>query len=119
MKLAIIAAASSPHTAKWANMLSERGNKVTVFSLPEDKAEHAGFASEVSINYLGIPQVKGGIKKNAPELKRMLAASGSEAVCALGALDYGFMAMYATRRFAVGILGRTSHRPAKGRRRAP
>jgi|GEM_PF-2468241 len=119
MKLAIIAAASSPHTAKWANMLSERGNKVTVFSLPEDKAEHAGFASEVSINYLGIPQVKGGIKKNAPELKRMLAASGSEAVCALGALDYGFMAMYATRRFAVGILGPDITSASEGTQKGP
>ncbi len=105
MKVAIIAAASSPHTMKWANALTERGNKVTVFSLPEDKAEHTEFASEVSINYLEIPQIRGGVKKNVSELKRMLSAGNFDAACAMGALDYGFMAMRATRRLAVIVLG--------------
>lgn len=119
MKVAIIAAVSSPHTVKWANALAQRGNRVTVFSLPEDKAENPGFASEVSINYLGMSQVKGGVKKNAPELKRMISAGGFEAVCALGALDYGMMTMRAARRFAVGILGPDITSASDGTQKGP
>lgn len=119
MKVAMVAAASSPHTVKWANVLAGRGDRVTVFSLPEDKAENTGFAAEVSINYLGMSQIKGGVKKNAPELKKMLAAGDFDAVCALGALDYGFMAMRAARRFAVGILGPDITSASEGTQKGP
>ena len=119
MKVAMVAAASSPHTVKWANALAGRGNRVTVFSLPEDKAENAGFASEISINYLGMPQIQGGVKKNAPELKRMLSAGEFDVVCALGALDYGFMAMRAARNFAVGILGPDITSASEGAQKGP
>ena len=105
MKVAMIAAAASPHTVKWANVLAGRGDRVTVFSLPEDKQETPEFASEVSINYLEMPQAQGGVKKNVPGLKRMLAAGSFDTVCALGALDYGFMAMRASHKFALCILG--------------
>ena len=105
MKVAIIAAASAPHTVKWANVLVKKGERVTVFSLPEDKAQDSEFLPEVSINYFGLSAVKGGIKKNVPELKRLLQAGEFDAVNALGALDYGAMAMRASRKFLLTILG--------------
>lgn len=105
MKVAIIAAASSPHTVKWANVLANRGERVTVFSLPEDKVQNSEFLPEISINYLGLSAVKGGVKKNAPELKRLLAAGEFDAVNALGALDYGAMTMRAVKKFLLTILG--------------
>jgi glycosyltransferase involved in cell wall biosynthesis len=119
MKVAIIAAAASPHTMKWANALAERENRVTVFSLPENKAEHTEFASEVSINYLGVPQAGGGVKKNASELKRMLSAGDFDAVLAIGALDYGVMAARAARRFAVIILGPDIVSATEGAQKGP
>jgi glycosyltransferase involved in cell wall biosynthesis len=105
MKVAIIAAASSPHTVKWANVLAKRGDRVTVFSLPEDKAQDSEFLPEISVNYLGLSAVKGGIKKNAPELKRLLLAGEFDAANAIGALDYGFMTMRAVKKFLLTILG--------------
>ncbi len=105
MKVAIVAAACSPHTVKWANALAKRGERVTVFSLPEDKAQDAGFLPEVSVNLLGIPQAAGGIKKNGAELKKLLHAGGFDAVNAIGALDYGLMAIGAGKNVLVTILG--------------
>ncbi|MEI6101810.1 MAG: glycosyltransferase family 4 protein [Eubacteriales bacterium] len=105
MKVAIIAAASSPHTVKWANALAKRGDRVTVFSLPEDKAQDAGFLPEVSVNLLGIMQMAGGLKKNQPELKKLLHAGGFDVVNAIGALTYGLMAVGSTRKVLVTVLG--------------
>lgn len=105
MKVAIVAAACSPHTVKWANALVKRGERVTVFSLPEDKAQDAGFLPEVSINLLGLTQAAGGIKKNVSELKKLLHAGEFDTVNAIGALDYGLMAIGAAKNVLVTILG--------------
>jgi len=47
---------------------------VTVFSLPEDKAQDSGFMPDVSVNILGLSAAASGIKKNVPELKKLLRA---------------------------------------------
>lgn len=105
MKVAIIAAACSPHTIKWANVLVKRGDRVTVFSLPEDKAQDSGSMPDVSVNILGLSAAASGIKKNVPELKKLLRAGEFDVVNAIGALDYGFMTKSAKRKFLLTILG--------------
>ena len=49
----------------------------------------------------------------------MLSAGEFDAVCALGALDYGFMAMRAARRFVVGILGPDITSAVEGAQKGP
>ena len=91
MKIALVAAANSPHTVKWANILEKKGNTISVFSFPEHKPEKLEFNPGVSIQYLGVSIADGGVKKNAKELKSLLAAGNFDVVNALEAHTYGFL----------------------------
>lgn len=91
MKIAFLAAASSPHTVKWANAFVQE-HDVTVFSLPDQKDEQGELDGKVTVEYLPFSTAQGGYKKNAAELKGKLAAGGFGVVNAFGATTYGFLA---------------------------
>ena len=73
MKIALVAAANSPHTVKWANILEKKGNTISVFSFPEHKPEKLEFNPGVSIQYLGVSIADGGVKKNTDKMRKTVA----------------------------------------------
>lgn len=91
MKIAFLAAANSPHTIKWANAFAEN-NDVAVISLPEDKDNFGELSEKVSVTYLDVPASQGGFKKNAAQVKSVLASGGFGVVNAFGATTYGVLA---------------------------
>ncbi len=106
MKIAVIAAASSPHTIKWVNTLSKRGNTVVLFSMPDHKDEYAEIDASVKVEYLRFTQIQNGYKKNAPLLKSALIAGGFNAVNAIEATEYGFLAANAkAKNLILTVLG--------------
>ncbi|MEA5003610.1 MAG: glycosyltransferase family 4 protein [Christensenella sp.] len=91
MKIAFLAAANSPHTIKWANVLAD-GNEVSVLSLPEDKDSFNELNEKITVTYLDASAAQGGLKKNAGQVKTILASGNFGAVNAIGATTYGVLA---------------------------
>lgn len=91
MKIAFLAAANSPHTIKWANVLSQN-NEVSVLSLPEDKDSFGELHKKVTVTYLNTPASQGGLKKNAGQVKSLVTSGGFGVVNAIGATTYGVLA---------------------------
>ncbi len=88
MKIAMLAAANSPHTVKWANELA-KAHEVTVFSMPSQKDALGELT--VTVQYLA----QDNVKACAKEIKTMFAGQSFDVVNAFGATTYGYMAALA------------------------
>lgn len=85
MRIAILAAAKSIHTIRWARALQSRGHVVELFSLPDHKARD-GALGDVPVHYLktggaagywfGAGQLKSLLKKFQPDVLNAHYASG-------------------------------------------
>lgn len=86
MKIALISAANSVHTVRWANYLAKRGNEVCVFSCAEHTPKDDSFDESVKIvllkfsaplgYYLNACQLRKAIKEYAPDVVNVHYASG-------------------------------------------
>ncbi len=92
MKLAFVAAADCPHVVKLVNSMEQRGNSVTLYSLPDQKDANSEINAQVNIVYLAVPRAQNGFKKNIKQLQGALASGGFDAVCAFDMPTYGLMA---------------------------
>jgi len=92
MKIAFVAAANSPHTIKWVNAMVKKKHEVAVFSLPDHKDEQGEISDKATVTYLPLYAVQKGFAKNAAGLRQLIEAGGFDAVNAIGASTYGFMA---------------------------
>lgn len=90
MRIAILGAAKSIHTIKWAKSLAERGHAVRLFSLPDQKAPD-GALEGVSVHYLRTGGVS-GYWLCAGELRKKLAAFSPDLLNAHYATGYGTLA---------------------------
>ena len=100
MKLAIISAASSAHTAKIVNGLASRGHDVTLFSLPNHRDTDRAICPSVPVIYLPFSGFKGYFL-NAFALRKHLRRLMPELVNAHFASGYG----------TLGRLCKTARRP--------
>lgn len=87
MRIALLSAASSIHTARWANALAARGHAVALFSLERHPAPAGSISSDVPVYYL-----RGGYLRAACALKKGLAAFAPQVLSAHYATGYGTLA---------------------------
>jgi glycosyltransferase involved in cell wall biosynthesis len=91
MRIALLSAAKSIHSIRWANALSKRGHKVALFSLLEHKANDGIYLPQVELHYIKI--VTGlGYWWGAGQLKRMLSQFKPDILNAHYATGYGTLA---------------------------
>lgn len=91
MKIALLSAAKSIHTVRWANALSERGHTVALFTLTAHKARAGAYGENIEVHELG----RGGAFDYwfaAGELKKQLAAFRPDILNAHYATGYGTLA---------------------------
>lgn len=94
MKIMFISAASSVHTVRWVNALSERGNQVVLVTLPNHKPDSDSISHAVKVIYLPISGVK-GYYLNALVMKKIYNQSHPDVVNVHYASGYGTLARIA------------------------
>jgi glycosyltransferase involved in cell wall biosynthesis len=91
MRIALISAAKSIHTIRWANALAERGHKVALFSLYKHKTNDDVFLPEVELHYIkGVTVLC--YWAGAGQLKKALADFKPDILNAHYATGYGTLA---------------------------
>lgn len=91
MRIAMLSAARSVHTARWANALAERGHTVALFSLASHAAPQGAYSEAVAVSYLP-GRGAAGYWLGAKELRRRLAAFRPDILNAHYATGYGTLA---------------------------
>ncbi|MFT9076033.1 glycosyltransferase [Ethanoligenens sp.] len=82
MRIALLSAASSIHTVRWANALAERGHSVRLFSLFRHAAKAGSISPAVSVYYLSggylraLPAFRDGLSAFAPDVLNVHYATG-------------------------------------------
>ena len=94
MNILFISAASSIHTERWVNALVEKGNQVTLVSLPDHQVHQNKINSNVQIEYLPFYGNK-GYYFNAFALRKIYKKSKPDIVNVHYASGYGTLARIA------------------------
>ena len=94
MKILFLSAASSIHTVRWVNSLSELGHKITLVSLINHKASADSISEKVEIIYLPFSGSK-GYYLNARSLKQIYRRESFDVVNVHYASGYGTLARIA------------------------
>jgi glycosyltransferase involved in cell wall biosynthesis len=91
MRIALLSAAKSIHTIRWANVLAARGYKVALFSLYKHKINNDVFSPEIELHYIG-GNTTLSYWTGAGQLKKALAAFNPDIINAHYATGYGTLA---------------------------
>lgn len=94
MRVLFLSAASSIHTVRWVNALSELGHKVTLVSQKDHKAVKNSISGKVKVIYLPFDGSK-GYYLNAPALKRIYKKEIFDVINVHYASGYGTLARIA------------------------
>lgn len=87
MRIALLSAASSIHTARWVSALAARGHAVALFSMERHSAPAGSISPDVPVYYL-----RGGYLRATCALKKGLAAFAPQVLNVHYATGYGTLA---------------------------
>jgi glycosyltransferase involved in cell wall biosynthesis len=91
VRIALLSAAKSIHSIRWANALAQRGHKVALFSLYKHKTDGSVFLPEVELHYIYGCGVL-GYRTGSNQLKKALAEFKPDILNAHYATGYGTLA---------------------------